>query len=349
MKKIITLILAGVLAVSMVACSAPTEEAAAPTEDSTAPASESTEESTEETTEEEPATAGTVVIQTVNATDELIDVEYMLDPQRIVVLNYQTLDFLDAMGLGDRIVGTIGDPTMSEHLVKYYEDPDIVQLGGMKDYDLEAVMSLQPDVIFSSDRTASHYDDLSVIAPVFCAFVDYEAGYMNSYKDLAARHSAMFGLTDEVDTIIAGYEERIAAINAFATEGEVATALLGLVTGGEYNALGNGGRCSIITNEMGFNNLDADQDVNHGDIASTDLILQQNPDYLFVLDKDVAVGDEVSTTAEDLILGDQIIQQTTAYQNENIVFLTPGNNWYLVDGGITALDAMIKCIEDAIA
>ncbi len=100
---------------------------------------------------------------------------------------------------------------------------------------------------------------------------------------------------------------------------------------------------------MGFNNIDEDQDVNHGDIASTDLILQQNPDYLFVLDKDVAVGDEVSTTAEELILGDQIIQQTTAYQNENIVFLTPGNNWYLVDGGINALDAMIKCIEDAIA
>ncbi len=80
-----------------------------------------------------------------------------------------------------------------------------------------------------------------------------------------------------------------------------------------------------------------------------DFILEQNPDYLFVLDKDMAVGDEVSTTAEDLILGDQIIQQTTAYQNENIVFLTPGNNWNLVDGGITALDAMINCIEDAIA
>ncbi len=129
-----------------------------------------------------------------------------------------------------------------------------------------------------------------------------------------------------------------------------------LVTGQEYNALGNGGRASIIMDGadpavdeigMGFTNLDADDDVNHGDIASMDLILDLNPDYLFVLDKDTAVGDETPITAEQLMDND-IIAQTTAAQNGNIIYLTPGSNWYLCDGGILAMDAMIACIEDGI-
>ncbi len=321
MKKIIALTLASVLALSLVACSSETEET-----------------TTEETVAE------TVSITVTNGSDEKIQVEFPKDPQRVVVLNYATLDFLDAMGLGDRVVGTIGGESMPEHLKKYYEDENIVQLGGMKDYDIEAIMELQPDVIFSSDRSASAYDDFMQIAPTMAAFVTYEDGFFESYKELAQTHATIFGLEGELDTVLADYEARISAINEVANS---QTAALLIFAGDSLNTLGDTGRAAIVTTNMGFTNVAADIDVNHGNEIAYDFLLELDPEYIFVLDKDTAVGEEGATPAEQQ-MDNEIVHQTQAYQNGTIVYLTPGADWYTNDAGITAMDNMIACIETAL-
>lgn len=282
----------------------------------------------------------TVVVNVENASGEMIDVEFPLDPQRVVVLNMQTMDFLDAVGLGDRVVGYIKDGTCPDHLKKYVEDENIVNVGSMKNIDMEAVMSLQPDVIFSSDRTAGKYDEFSMIAPTMSCAVDYSLGFMEGYKLLAKKHAQVFGLGNEVDGIIAGYEARIAKIAEF---GKGKTALLGIFAGG-INTLGNVGRASIVVNEMGFKNLQL-ENVNHGNISSYEAWLELDPDWMFVLDKDTAVGKEAVAAKEQMEVNNPVIAETSAFKNGNIVYLEPGANWYLCDGGITALDAMIECIE----
>ena len=325
MKKILGLVLAATMSFAVVGCTSEPKE----------------DTNVEQNKEEE--TPETVKITTVNGKDEEIEVDFPYDPQRIVVLNYQTLDFLDAMGLGDRVVGVIEGGSTPEHLKKYQENEDIVKVGGMKDYDMEAIMELEPDAIFSSDRSAKNYDNFVKIAPTMAAFVDYDNGFLESYKELAETHSTIFGLGDKVDETIAGYEERIEKIAEFA-EGK--TALLGIFAGG-LNTLGDEGRASIITNEMGFENLAGDVDVNHGNISSYELFLELDPEYMFILDKDTAVGAEGSTLAKDQ-MDNEIIQQTQAYKNDKIIYLEPGSVWYMADGGITGMDLMLSNIEDSL-
>ncbi len=339
MKKLLSLILAGTMLFSMAACTAPaTDDTGAADDAGTSTSSEA--DTSEDDTADEPSTV-TVTVHDAEGND--IDVEFPLDPQRIVVLNHQTMDFLDAVGLADRVVGYIKGGTYPEHLQKYIDDENIVNVGaGLKDIDMEAVMSLQPDVIFSSDRTESMYEEFSIIAPTMSAAVVYEDGFMNSYKELAAKHGQIFGITGEVDDIIAGYEDRIAAIADAA--GEQTASLLIFASG--LNALGDAGRCSIIVNEMGFNNVKADEDVNHGDAITYDGLLALNPDWFFVLDKDNAVGEEATLAKEQM--DNEIIHQTEAYKNNQIVYLEPGAAWYIADGGITSMDQMITNIEEGI-
>ena len=48
----------------------------------------------------------TVTLTALNAQKEPAEVAVPYDPQRIAVLDMATLDILDALGLGDRVVGT---------------------------------------------------------------------------------------------------------------------------------------------------------------------------------------------------------------------------------------------------
>ncbi len=331
MKKLLVLMLAGAMTFSAVACGNSTEEAA--------PAEETTEEAAEESAE-------TITVTVTDAEGKPVDVEFPVDPQRIVAMNWQTVDFLDAIGKGDQIVGILSNAgSTPEHLQKYFEEgSEVVEVGSMKEPDMEAIMSLQPDVIFSSDRTEEMYEEFSAIAPTMAAYVDYSMGFMEGYKSLADKHSQIFGVDGEVDEIIAGYDERIAAIAEFA-DGK--TALLGIFAGG-LNTLGNEGRASIVVNEMGFENLAGDEDVNHGNVSSYDAWLELNPDWMFILDKDTAVGTEAVAAKEQMEVNNDVIAATDAYKNGQIIYLEPGADWYVADGGITSLDHMITCVEEGI-
>ncbi len=338
MKKIkyLSLLLACSLSLGVVGCSSASS--------SNGTTTEKTETSTDSNADANTESA-THLIKVPNAEGELIEVEFPKDPQRVVVLNNQTLDFLDAVGLGDRIVGMTKSASTPEHLQKYVDDENIVNLGSsMKDPNMEAIMSLQPDVIFSSDRTRAMYNEFSRIAPTFAAYVTYADGFMESYETLANTHAQIFGVEGDIAATIDSYNERIAAIAEFA-EGK--TALLGIFAGG-LNTLGNVGRASLVVNEMGFENLAGGEDVNHGNVSSYEAWLALDPEYMFVLDKDTAVGTEAVSAKEQLEVNNPVIAQTQAFKNGRIIYLEPGSAWYVADGGITALDLMISGIEEGL-
>ena len=327
MKKLLLLSLTLLMSISLVACSTPSD-----TVEPTA------------TPEGNNEVASTIKVEVTDAEGNPIKVEFPLNPEKVVCLNWQTVDFLDTLGLGHKIVGIMKDGSYPEHLKAYIEDENITNVGGMKSPDMEAIMSLQPDVIFSSDRTESKYDEFSKIAPTMSSYVAYKKGFMNGFKELAIKHSMIFDVQDEVNGLVNQYDERIATIAEFAKD---KTALLGIFAGG-LNTLGNTGRASIIVNEMGFTNLKDDKDVNHGDVSSYEAWLELNPDWMFVLDKDTAVGTEAVAAKEQMEVNNAVIAQTNAFKNNQIVYLEPGAAWYIADGGLKSLDLMISCIEEGL-
>lgn len=329
MRKLIGVLLAGAMAVSLAACG-----------QADITSSASPKEKAEQTKEKTPEN---VTIKSLNANKEEIDLEVPYDPERIAVLDMAALDILDNLGLGDRVVGSVS--TSLEYLTKYGENEEIVNLGTIKEADLEAVMECSPDVIFIGGRLASSYDALSEIAPVVFLSTDSELGVVKSVTKNANTLASMFGLEDQVSEKTKGFEERIAALKEKA-EGK--TALVGMTTSGSFNLMGNDGRCSIIGVEIGFDNLTAAESTStHGNEASFETVVQKNPDYIFVMDRDSAIGADGAQTAKE-IMENELVMGTTAYQNGHIVYLEHPAVWYTAEGGITALDIMLSDLEGAL-
>ena len=121
----------------------------------------------------------------------------------------------------------------------------------------------------------------------------------------------------------------------------------GLVTSGSFNVLGNDGRCSIIGREVGYENIGVDAEIDtstHGNEASFEFIVEKDPEYIFVLDRDAAIQTEGAQLAQEVMEND-LVKGTQAYQNGNIVYLAHPAVWYTAEGGITALDLMLQDLE----
>lgn len=287
----------------------------------------------------------TVTIKSFNANNEETDLEVPYDAQRIAVMDMAALDILDSLGLGDRVVGS--SSTSLDYLQEYVTNDEIADLGTIKEADMEAVMSCEPDVIFIGGRLAQSYDALSEIAPVVYLSTDTEIGLVKSVEKNAKKIASMFGLEDDVKDLMDGYDARIEKLKAFA-EGK--TAIIGMCTSGGFNVLGNDGRCALIGNEVGFENIGVDANVDtstHGNEASFEFVVEKNPDYIFVLDRDAAIGTDGAQLAKD-IMENELIMGTDAYKDGKIVYLEHPAVWYTAEGGVNALGFMLEDLENAL-
>lgn len=333
MKRILSAMLILAMAAGMVACGSTDNGSAVTT------AGGQTEQT--EQTEQTDQTPETITIQSLNASKETADLEVPYNPERIAILDMASLDILDALGVGDRVVGTAD--TSLEYLQDYIND-DIANLGTIKEADLEAVMTCEPDVIFIGGRLSSSYDALSEIAPVVYLATDVEIGVVESVRKNATTIASMFGLEDKVEELMTDFSARIDELK---TVSEGKTAIVGMCTSGSFNVLGNDGRCSIIGVEVGFENIGVDADIDtstHGNEASFEFIVEKNPDYIFVMDRDAAIGTDGAQLAKD-IMENELVMGTDAYINGNLIYLEHPAVWYTAEGGITALDIMLSDLE----
>lgn len=348
-KKIVTLALSAVMAVSLAACGAggnsdssssgSTSASGSSAVSDVSSASAASDASTASSGEEKPET---ITVKSLNANKEEVDLEVPYDPERIAILDMACLDILDSLGVGGRVVGSAS--TSLDYLQDYVTDQNIENLGTIKEADMEAVMACEPDVIFIGGRLSSSYDALSEIAPVVYLSTDTEIGVVESVRKNASTIAAIFGLEDQVDELMADFDERIETLAAFA-EGK--TAIVGMCTSGSFNVLGNDGRCSMIGREIGFENVgvDANADTStHGNEASFEYVVEKNPDYIFVMDRDAAIGTDGAQLAQD-IMENELVQGTDAYKNGQLVYLEHPAVWYTAEGGVQALDLMLQDLE----
>lgn len=329
MRKLTGVLLAGAMAVSLAACGQAEEKS-----------NTSKKAEAEQTKEQTPEN---VTIKSFNGNNEEVDLEVPYDPERIAVLDMASLDILDNLGMGDRVVGSAS--TSLEYLTDYVDNEEVANLGTIKEADLEAVMECDPDVIFIGGRLASSYDALSEIAPVVFLSTDSELGVVKSVTKNAETIASMFGLEDEVSKKIEGFDERIEALKK-TSEGK--TALVGMTTSGSFNLMGNDGRCSIVGREIGFENLTAAESTStHGNEASFETVVGKNPDYIFVMDRDSAIGADGAQTAKEIV-ENELVMGTDAYKNGRIIYLEHPAVWYTAEGGITALNIMLSDLENVL-
>ena len=341
MKKILTIIMAFTMMLCVAACGNTT------TNDDNASSSNTEISGATENIEPE-----TITIKALNANRELTDIEVPYNPKRIAILDMPALDIVDALGMGDRIVGSA--QVSIEYLKDYNPDESngkIMNLGTVKTADLEKVAACEPDVIFIGGRLSSLYADLEAIAPVVYLGVDYEKGVVESTKDNAQTIASIFGKEAEVDAMFADFQPRIDALHEVLNGKNV---LLGMYNSNALGLMDTEAQLNIIAKELGANNLGEtvgeSEKASHGEEASWETIITLNPEYLFILDRSTATG-----AAEEGVLGvrevieNDLIKELDVYKNGKIVyFIEHANVWYTSIGGVQALDTMLGDLEKAL-
>lgn len=266
-------------------------------------------------------------------------VEVTKNPETVVVFDFGILDTLDELGVE---VAGVPQKNIPSYLSKY-EDEKYENVGGLKEPDMEKIHAMQPDIIFISGRQADMYDELSEIAPTVYVGID-NANYMESFKANMEMVAEIFGKEDEMAAELADIDEQIAAIKE-KTDASDEKALIILGNEGKVSAYGASSRFGIIHDVFGFKAADEKIEVStHGQSITFEYILETNPDVLFVIDRDAAVGGEAS--AKDSV-ENELVQKTTAFKNDAIYYLDP-NYWYLSGGGLLSIKEMIKEIEAAL-
>lgn len=271
---------------------------------------------------------------------ESTTVEVPKDPESIVVFDMASLDTIGA--LGGEIAGAPLD-SVPGYLEDFLAD-DAFNAGTLFEADLLEIEAAQPDLILIGGRSSALYDDLSQIAPT--VDLSIRGSYVETLERNVTFLSEVLGAEDEAASILAELEDGIAA--AQAATADVGTGLGVMVSGGKLSAQapsggdmsGRNARGGLIYDVFGVQPVLEDvKAATHGEPISFEFLLEHDPDFLWVVDRDAATGAEDSQPAA-AVLDNDIMKQTTAFKNDQIVYLNP-TAWYIVFGGVETTRIMI--------
>lgn len=260
-------------------------------------------------------------------------------PEKIFSFDLGTIDTLNAIGVE---VDGVPDASFPEHLSQYR---DALKIGSLFEPDYELVNAEQPDVIFVAGRSSSVYPQLSEIAPTLDLSVDW-TDFPATIKQRSETLGEIFGKQAEVAELIAGIDANIAAVQEIAPT--AGNALFISISGGRISAFGPGSRFGWVHDDLGIVPVIEDvEEATHGEAVSFEFLLETDPDWLFVLDRDAAVGTAEGAQPAQQVLDNDLVHQMKAWQNDQMVYVNPVN-FYIVNGGLFALNEMIVEVGSAI-
>ena len=302
-------------AISVAGCSSPesndSEPADAQTENKTA-------DHAENVANNDAVSAHTITIDTARD-----NVDLAINPSPLVVYDMTLLQDLAALD-----VAVDGAPS-GLHLNNLHSktQPEPKEVGTVFEPDLEALNAMQPQAILVGSRMAEKYDALSSIAPTLDMSID-TANIYESSKQRLHDLGALFGksaqaakLQDNIDGLI----EETKAVTK-----DSGTGLVVMVNGNKMSVYGADSRYGFIHNVVNVPIADDQiKDGRHGQPISFEYLQKINPDWLFVVDRSAAIGED--SVGAKAVLDNPLVAQTTAWQKDQVVYLSPDS--YLAFGG----------------
>lgn len=267
------------------------------------------------------------------------------NPNPIAVYDMTALQNLKALGVA--VQGMPSAEMTAERIatlnLKADGTPDGTSVGTLFEPNLEALHGLKPQAVFVGSRMAKHADELAKVAPTYNLTIDTNDVYASS-KQQITDFGKIFGKTAEADKLIADIDNAIADTKK-AVEGK-GNGLAILINGNKMSAYGKNSRYGYLHTTFGIPMADADVNKNeerHGQPISFEYIQKIDPDWLFVLDRTSAVGEEGVSAQE--VLNNPLMHNTKAYKNNQIVYVSPDS--YLAFGGYYQWLKDAKIVADA--
>ncbi|MDH4982146.1 siderophore ABC transporter substrate-binding protein [Hyphomicrobium sp. D-2] len=260
-------------------------------------------------------------------------------PKKVFTFDLASLETLDALGV--EVAGVIGS-NIPDHLAKYRDDK-YLKIGSLFEPDYETINAAQPDLIIVAGRSSPKYRQLAQIAPTIDLSTD-DSTFLESAFRNARTLGRIFGKEPDAEQLIGKLQQTIDELKVKARS--AGRGLIILTTGGRISAYGPQSRFGALHRDFGIAVAIDDLDkAIHGQSVSFEFILQTDPDWLFVVDRDAAIGQKGQPAAQ--LLDNALIARTKAAQNKRIIYLDAAR-WYLIGGGIVSMQANADQIATAL-
>ena len=259
------------------------------------------------------------------------------NPQNVAVYDLGALDTLTALGVP---VGATVDKSMLPYLQGAFGKAKHV--GTLFEPNYEALGAFKPQLIIIGSRTSKAAQQLNELAPT----IDMTADTKNLHTSAEERMDAyaqIFGKQAEADKLKADINK------AFDEAREAAKGkgkgLVLIVSGGKLSAQSPNSRLGgWLHQDIGLEPVDATmKEGSHGMPISFEYIKEKNPDWLFVLDRSAAIGEE-GKAAKD-VLDNPLVAESTAWKKGQVVYLD--SSAYLAAGGAHQLQTVAKQAAEA--
>ncbi|MBQ0132105.1 MAG: ABC transporter substrate-binding protein [Comamonas sp.] len=268
------------------------------------------------------------------------EVPMPLKPKTVLVYDFGALDIIQTMG------GHVtGNPTQAlpPALKQYGDASKYANIGTLFEPDYEKVKALKPDLIIAGNRSLPKVEELKKFAPVLDITIDNQNQMAHVYRNIRAI-SAIYGAPEKGEQEIKAIEAGIADVKAKAAN--KGGALFLMTNGGKLSAYGPGSRFDMLYSVFGVNPIKQKIEVSkHGQAVSFEYLLKANPDYLLVLDRDAAIGNDGASAKK--LLDNKLVHATKAWRNGNVVYLNAANWYTMSNSSPTALKENLKQLADA--
>lgn len=281
-----------------------------------------------------PSTSENTSSEKIKVVHSLGETDVAKNPEKVVVFDIPTLDTMNALGI-ESVVG-VPSSIYPENLKKYESD-EYVNVGTLKEIDMEAIKSAQPDLIIIGGRQADYYEELSKIAPTISMSKDNTKYYEDSVKNIKLI-AEIFGCEDEVNKKLEEIDSKIAKTKEKVNGAEALTLM---VNEGNLSVYSDNSRFALAYQNLGFVTADDTiEDSTHGQNISFEYLAKVNPEYILVIDRNMATSGESAAKA---VLDNDIVKSTDAYKNGKIIYLD-AYTWYINDAGLDSINIMIDDI-----
>lgn len=258
-------------------------------------------------------------------------------PKTVMVTDWAAFDNLTALGVP--VAGVPGTNTPS-HLADKVT-PEMQKIGSLQEPDIEAIAAAEPDLVIVAARSRASYPTLAPMFPTIDASVDNE-DLVEGVKKNILTYGKLFAKQERAAELVASLDAKIEEARK-AVEGK-GTGLVIVTNAGKIGIYGPNSRVAWLYKTLKVPSVfDKVDDRDHGgDAISFEYLLEHNPDYLFVVDRDAAANNK---GAAEQLLDNELVHKTTFWQKKQIVYLDPGAAYMTMHG----YDALITLLDQVIA
>ena len=325
--RLATLALLASLPVTLVACGDNDDDGGA----ATTPSAQTTTPATEGS-----PTAGATAAFPVTVTDMLgRETEIAEEPVNIVAISPTTVEYVYSVGA--EVVGRVESAEFPEAVL------DVETVGSAYQPNFEAILALDPDLIVADSLIHAQPQLRSGIEGLGVPVVFVGAGSYQDVIDGLGIIGAALGRPDEAAAKVEEIEGQLAEAQGMVEGADVSAIVLIGDRDGVLYAANSGGYPGDLMNLLGIENAFADQS-DAGPFpgystAAPELLLQANPDYIFVISPAPAPAPPLSTVLPSI----PGLNQLEAISSGKVVELDPA--LFIQASGPRVGDALLQMAE----